>query len=186
MKTEKLQILLFISINLLLLGPLSTVSAQIPNNNANADQNLSGGTFTITKTVIAGGGASSQHQLFEIQATSGQAVAGRVSTGGQFSLASGFWTPENFAPTAASVKVGGRVMTQRGAGIRNATVTITSASGETRSTVSGTFGYFSFGDIEVGASYIFTVSSKRFVFSNPALVLTINEERDDIDFITVK
>ncbi|HEV8590991.1 MAG TPA: VCBS repeat-containing protein, partial [Pyrinomonadaceae bacterium] len=51
----------------------------------------SGGTFTITKSVIAGGGGHAAGGTFTIDGTIGQAVAGGPVTGGTFSVNSGFW-----------------------------------------------------------------------------------------------
>lgn len=74
----------------------------------------SSGAFTLGKTVIAGGGSAKQGAAFSEHGTIGQSIAGIKSSGGQFSISGGFWTPENFAPTA-----GGRVKTNAGKGIRN-------------------------------------------------------------------
>ncbi|MDM7923114.1 MAG: hypothetical protein QUS14_12510 [Pyrinomonadaceae bacterium] len=52
----------------------------------------SGGNFSITKSVIAGGGGSASGGNFSVNGTIGQAVAGGPSTGGSFSLQSGFWS----------------------------------------------------------------------------------------------
>src|SRR5437899_5103310 len=51
----------------------------------------SGGTFVIQKSVIAGGGDRSTGGSFIVDGTIGQTVAGTQSTGGTFSLQSGFW-----------------------------------------------------------------------------------------------
>ena len=51
----------------------------------------SGGTFTITRSVVAGGGDSSTGGTFVINGTIGEPVAGTISNGGTFSLGSGFW-----------------------------------------------------------------------------------------------
>jgi hypothetical protein len=51
----------------------------------------SGGTFTITKSVIAGGGGHSTGGTFTLDGTIGQAVAGTTSTGAPFTMISGFW-----------------------------------------------------------------------------------------------
>src|SRR5437762_14234942 len=53
----------------------------------------SGGTFTLTKTVIAGGGGSSSGGTFTLDGTIGQSVAGGPADGAPFSIYSGFWTP---------------------------------------------------------------------------------------------
>ena len=185
MKTDKIVIFIPVIALLLLLLAAGVIRGQ--NSGGSKEESgappLSGEALILAKTVIAGGGALAENQASSVQTTAGQAIAGGISTGGRFSLNSGFWTPDNFMPTSATVTVGGRVQTAQGAGIRNAQVTIMFASGETRATRSGAFGYFRFGDVEVGATYIFTISAKRFVFSEPTQVLTVNEERDDIDFV---
>ena len=47
----------------------------------------SGGSFTITKSVIAGGGGSASGGSFTVDGTIGQAAAGTISNGGTFSVA---------------------------------------------------------------------------------------------------
>ena len=51
----------------------------------------SGGNFTMNKSVIAGGGGHASGGSFVVDRTIGQSVAGTTSTGGSFSLGSGFW-----------------------------------------------------------------------------------------------
>ncbi|HEX8247124.1 MAG TPA: carboxypeptidase-like regulatory domain-containing protein [Pyrinomonadaceae bacterium] len=183
MKTDKFGILILILIFAFLLLAASAARAQTTTKTEqNNEQNISGGQFTITKSVVAGGGAEMQNQSRAAQSTAGQTVAGGSSNGGAFSLSSGFWTPDNLAPTAAAVTVGGRVTTAQGNGIRNARVTIHFSTGETRSTLTGAFGFYRFSDIEAGDIYIFTVSSKRFVFPQATQAVTVSEERDDINF----
>jgi hypothetical protein len=182
MKKDKFGILMIIVIALLLFALASAARAQEAAKTSD-ETPLSGGAFTISKTVIAAGGAPLQNQTTNLHGTIGQTVAGRVSTNEQFVLYSGFWTPEALAPTAAAVNVGGRVTTADGRGIRNARITILYPSGESRTTVSGAFGYYRFGDVEVGASYLVSVSSKRFSFSNATQILNLTGERDDVNFI---
>lgn len=183
MKTDKFGILILILVFIFMFLAASAVRAQTgTKTEQNTEQNISGGSFTITKSVIAGGGAEMQNQSRVIQSTAGQTVAGGKSNGGAFSLSSGFWTPDNLAPTAAAVTVGGRVTTAQGNGIRNARVTIHFPSGETRSTLTGDLGFYRFSDVEAGEVYIFTVSSKRFVFPQVTQAVMISEERDDINF----
>ncbi len=61
----------------------------------------SGGTFTITKSVTAGGGGQSSGGTFVVDGTIGQALAGTTSGGGTFTVESGFWTsaPNSLAGT---------------------------------------------------------------------------------------
>ena len=51
----------------------------------------SGGAFTITKSVIAGGGGRASGGTFTVDGTIGQSLAGTSSTGGAFTIISGFW-----------------------------------------------------------------------------------------------
>ena len=85
--------------------------------------------------------------------------------------------------TAATVSVGGRVMTSDGRGIRNVVIRLTDSEGNVRTAISNSFGHYRFNDVEAGATYILTASGKRFSFSQPSQVLNVNEETDDINFI---
>jgi CSLREA domain-containing protein len=85
------------------------------------------------------------------------------------------------APTAASVSVTGRILTSSGRGIANAVVAMTDPGGNTRFARTSTLGYYRFDDVQVGGTYIFTVSSKRYEFG--ATVRTITEETNNLNFV---
>jgi len=87
------------------------------------------------------------------------------------------------APTAATVSVGGRVMTSEGRGIRNVVIRLTDSEGNVRTAISNSFGYYRFNDVEAGATYILTASGKRFSFSQPSQVLNVNDETEEVNFI---
>jgi hypothetical protein len=142
----------------------------------------SGGVFTLEKASVAGGGLEKQLSIFSEHGTTAQSIAGVRSSGGSYSLYSGFWTPDSFAPTAAGVNVGGRITTSDGFGIRNVAVSITFPSGEIRNALSGSMGYYSFDDIPSGATYIISVSAKRFTFDDPVRVRHVLDELTDVDF----
>ncbi|MCY7345801.1 MAG: carboxypeptidase-like regulatory domain-containing protein [Pyrinomonadaceae bacterium] len=150
-------------------------------------QIAAGGNYSIEKSVTANGGASgagaSGSGIYTVEGTIGQNAAGTTQQNSPFKFQPGFWTAQAFAPTAASVNLGGRVMTATGRGIRNARVTLTMPDGTMRTTISGTFGYYRFADIPAGETYILTATAKRFVFSVPTQVVSLNEDRDDVDFI---
>ncbi len=146
-------------------------------------QTSSGGAYTMTKTVVAGGGSDLQQNQMKAGNTAGQAVAGRTSTGGQFSIYSGFWTPDDFAPTAATATIGGRIRTPDGRGIRNVRVTITSPNGQTQTVLSTSFGYYHFAGIPVGETYVISVAAKKYTFSQSSQIHTILDDTQDIDFI---
>jgi hypothetical protein len=143
----------------------------------------SGGTFALEKTVTAGGGNQMSQSSLNQTGTTGQAAAGVKSAGGQFTLHSGFWTPDDFAPTASSAVVGGRILTSSGAGIRNVQVTITFPSGEIRSTVSTSFGYYRFAEIPVGEIYVISVAAKKYTFSQASQIRQVIDDLQDVDFV---
>ena len=87
----------------------------------------------------------------------------------------------SFAPTAASVSVGGRVTTASGRGILRARVALTNSNGETRNSTTSSFGYYRFADVPIGETYIFEVRSKRYQFAPQ--VISVNEEIGKLNFV---
>ena len=146
----------------------------------------SGGQFTIEKSVIAGGGGqSSTGGQFTVADTNAQSLAGQKAINAAFSVHAGFWNPDQFIPTAAEVTVGGRVTTANGRGIRNVRITITGANGQSRTTFTGTFGYFRFTEVPSGETYIITAVAKRYEFVEPSQVRAIVDDTDNINFVAV-
>ncbi len=92
------------------------------------------------------------------------------------------WALAELAPTAASVSVGGRVLTANGNGINRAYISLTDGNGFTRRAKTNSFGYYSFDSVEVGETYIISVMSKRYQFAQPTQVLSVNEELNDVNF----
>jgi hypothetical protein len=84
------------------------------------------------------------------------------------------------APTAAQVSVSGRVMTSDGSGLRNASVILTGSNGNSRTAVTGSFGYFRFDDVQAGETYVFSVVVKGYRFAPQAV--TVNEELSELNF----
>jgi uncharacterized repeat protein (TIGR01451 family) len=87
------------------------------------------------------------------------------------------------APSAASVTVSGRVLTQRGRGIRNVLVRLVDESGQHRTVLTSTFGYYRFADIPAGQTYTISVSGKKYSFAQPTQVLNLTGDKDDINFV---
>lgn len=70
------------------------------------------------------------------------------------------------APTAASVVVGGRVLTPKGRAVRAARLTLLNAgTSETRQALSSSFGYYRFSDVQAGETFVLEVRHKRHKFS---------------------
>lgn len=141
----------------------------------------SGGAFEITQSVTAsGGGQNAAGGEFALDSTIGQSAAGNVLNGAPFAVTSGFWTFTQLSPTAASVRVSGRVRNSFGRGIPRAIVVMQNASGTVRATKTNQFGYYLFENIEVGETYIFDVRSKAYTFA--PIVINIVENLTGIDF----
>ncbi|HLM61869.1 MAG TPA: carboxypeptidase-like regulatory domain-containing protein [Pyrinomonadaceae bacterium] len=179
-KIQKFNLYIYIAILTMTLFLALSAQAQTAESQISIS---SGGTFTLEKTVVAGGGNQVTTAPLNKSGTIGQSIAGYKSTGRNFTLYSGFWTPDALAPTAAGVVVGGRIKTLGGKGIRNVIITITFPTGEQRTTVSGAFGYYRFAEIPAGETYIFSVSARRYTFSSATQIRNILEDTQDIDFI---
>lgn len=142
-----------------------------------------GGNYTLNQSVIGSGGGTSAGGTLKVEGTAGQAAAGTRQFNAAYNFYSGFWTAQpTLAPTAAGVTVSGRVLTTDGGGIKNVRVTLTGANGETRTVLSGKLGYFRFEDVAAGETYLFSVSARRYTFSQPTQIRSIVADTDDLVF----
>lgn len=100
---------------------------------------------------------------------------------------SSFWewgAAELTAPTPATASLGGRVTTAWGNGIRNAIVIVTGGGlPGPLSVQTGAFGYYEFRDLRAGETYSVTVGAKRFRFTNPTRIVTLQDNVTDFDFV---
>ena len=85
-----------------------------------------------------------------------------------------------FAPTAAPVSISGRVILPNDLGLTKALVRLTDSQGNSRTTATGKFGVFRFGDVAAGEIYVLSVSSKRYTFA-PQIV-TANADLIGLNF----
>lgn len=94
------------------------------------------------------------------------------------------WGAGVLAPTAATASISGRVLTAGGRPIANVRVIISGGSlPESISMYTGQLGYYSFTDLPVGQDYVVTVKARRFHFTNPSHLITLNDNITDGDFI---
>ncbi|MBL8183048.1 MAG: hypothetical protein JNL64_15725 [Blastocatellia bacterium] len=95
------------------------------------------------------------------------------------------WTGgELLAPSSANASIGGRVVTASGQGIRNAAIVVTGNSlPQPIIAKTGSFGYYTIAGLNVGETYVVTVVSKRFDFSQPSRLISLSDNVTDIDFI---
>jgi hypothetical protein len=84
----------------------------------------------------------------------------------------------------ANTSVGGRVLTASGAGIRNASVTISGGNLPSPVTVStGSFGYYNFSGLQAGAQYTVTVTTKKYAIAQPTRTVTPQSSVGDFNFV---
>ena len=143
-----------------------------------------GGTATPpqSKTVVLPSAADNKPQVQIRLITTNAANASGGSTPDEW-IGVNNVTVTGLAPSAASVSVRGRVVTPDGYGIRGATVRAWDSTGNIRTAQTSSFGYFNFTDVEVGGTYIFEVSSKRYAFVNPIITRTVNDAIYDLEFV---
>lgn len=87
------------------------------------------------------------------------------------------------APTAASVSVGGRVITATGRGVINVRISLTDSEGNVRTATTSTFGYYHFEDVTAGETYVISARGKHYSFGQPLQVLSVSEETTNVNFI---
>ncbi len=138
----------------------------------------SGGTFTITQSVIANGGGTSGGGTFTVTGTAGQSLAGTLSSGAPFYVRGGFWQNAS----SSNVSVSGRVTTSGGRGVRNATVNMTDPQNVTRQVLTGPLGNYRLDNVVPGQTYTITVNSRRFQFTMQ--MVTVNDYLTGVNFVS--
>lgn len=89
-----------------------------------------------------------------------------------------------FAPTAAQVSIGGRVLTGKGNAVSRVIVRLTDSNGATRTVSTNTFGYYHFDGVRSGETYTVSVSHKKLQFNPSSRVINVQDEVSDMDFFT--
>ena len=91
------------------------------------------------------------------------------------------WSLGLLAPLAANAAISGRVITADGQPIARTRVSITDEHGETKYTLTSSFGYYRFDEIRVGETYVIQPHDKRYQFAPQ--IITLNEDLEDLNFI---
>jgi CSLREA domain-containing protein len=86
------------------------------------------------------------------------------------------------APVAANVSISGRTINSIGRGISRVGVSLTNSKGETKYTTTNNFGYYRFEDVQSGETYILSVASKRYQFTESTRVISVTEDLTNLDF----
>lgn len=92
----------------------------------------------------------------------------------------------NFAPTAASVSVSGKIANEKGIGIAGVRVTMTDANGRVSAAASNSFGNYRFDGVAVGGTYTLFAQSRRYQIENPTRVLSVSEDVSNADFVVIE
>lgn len=86
------------------------------------------------------------------------------------------------APTAANVSISGQVVGGK-SGLSNVIVKLSGGNLTQPITAkTNNFGFYKFDNLPVGETYVLTVSSKKYVFTEPARTLNLLDEITDVDF----
>ncbi len=91
----------------------------------------------------------------------------------------------NLSPTSAGVGLAGRITTSTGYGLSQIKVTIAGVTlGDPRTAITNPFGYYDFADLPAGHSYVVTVSSKGYSFSQSPRLLYVGDDVTNYDFFS--
>ncbi|MBS1796695.1 MAG: CSLREA domain-containing protein [Acidobacteria bacterium] len=159
-----------------------SLTAQDAGNNTvtsfNGTVNLSVSSGAISPTVS---GAFTSGQRTQNVTLSGTGTSRTISVSdgaGHTAVSNSFAVT---VPTAAAVAIGGRVFDAAGRALGKVPVTLTDSRGVSRTTVSSTFGYYRFDDVETENVYTITVRSKGYRFD--PLVVNLTDELTDLNLV---
>jgi len=172
---------------------IATSSFQLSNNTEFVDPNVNQSSVTVSEAPVAGYALSSiqcvetSTGLPNVQNTTvdlANRKANIVAEAGEDIMCT--FTSNPIAPTAGRASVVGRAVDENGYGIRGISVYIYNANGTGyQSTLTNSFGYYSFNDLPVGEVYILGVSQprRRTRIDLNARSFTLNQDLADMDFL---
>lgn len=145
---------------------------------------MNNGTTSNTATIPVGSYFADGTELSDALSPNPLSPSGSIIVnGGQITItipARSGMIMSNFAITAANASIGGQVTNQTGRAVSKASVEIIDQQGERRRTLTNTFGYYNFDDVQTGQTYIVRVKSKK---SSVERVVTVNDSISDLDFV---
>ncbi|HKP69688.1 MAG TPA: M36 family metallopeptidase [Pyrinomonadaceae bacterium] len=150
------------------------------------------------RTAFVRNSAGTIHTSLTRAVAPGSTVQVRFRAASDASFGSTGWTIDNIAmtgvietpfatlvgeltPTAASVAVSGRVMDAHGRSVSQATVSFVDSEGVSHTARTNSFGYYRLTGVQVGHTYVFNVSAKRYNFS-PQIV-SVADSIQDLNFV---
>lgn len=145
-------------------------------------QIATGGNYSLEQAVVGNGGGTSAGGNYSAQGTAGQPAAGTIMYSANYVALNGFWN-NLLTPTAASARIEGRVLDSEGNALRNIPIVLTGAPlTSPRVVKTNSFGNFVFDDVEVGQTYVISISSKKYGFGQPSRTISLQENVSDIVF----
>jgi hypothetical protein len=141
--------------------------------------------YVLQQSVVSGGGekSTSAGNTYSVTGAVGQAVAGSSSGAANYLHRSGFYVFGLAAPTASSVSISGRVVMDSGRGITNARVVLEGPGlAAPMVAATGRNGAFTFSDVPAGQTYLITVQSRRYFFSQPSQIVSVVDTIGDLVF----
>ena len=103
---------------------------------------------------------------------------GVVRTGGRLNV---FKALQSQNTTAASVTIGGRVLSSNGRGIRGVTVTITDAQGAIKTAITNAFGYYELDSVASGGMYVVRAAARQYTFA--PRTISVTDQVTDVNFV---
>ena len=90
----------------------------------------------------------------------------------------------SLSPSAALASIEGFVRNSSGKSIHKALVTLTDSQGNTQTVISDWYGRYRFTNINVGETYVLSISFRDLRFQESTRVITVNEDMNGLDFVT--
>lgn len=89
-------------------------------------------------------------------------------------------------PTAGEASISGRVTTATGIAIRGAYITVQGLDGTLKTTITNSFGFFNLTGLDVGETYVVSVSARRYTFENSSITVNLTDNFTGLNFVAVQ
>ena len=172
------------STNTVLITDFNTIAAYERSSTGSLIRTFAGGNARLGVTRGPGGDVFATDGAVVDRWTSAGAYVGATDISANVGSANNIVWAGNFAPSAASVGVSGRVVNSSGYGISRAAVILTSGDGTAQTTTTNPFGYFKFDTVSAGQSYGVEIRHKQYAFVSQ--LLTVTDEISDLIFTSSK
>lgn len=133
-----------------------------------------------TQGIRANSWQSYQTTVDQVEALTGYDFFSNVNPAIQAVIEGGGAAP----PTASNATVSGKVLRSDGRVIANATISYNDAQGNVKTAVTNQFGYFEFGEVEAGQTYVFRTTAKGYSFAPQ--VISVNDDLTNLTFVPIE